>query len=355
MGDFTKYTEIENVDRDIFLAKLKKFELTHPKMRYVVQPKCDGANFQFDVNRNDEFNCGCRSHYLGEDGSFNNYQAVIEKFNLKEKAFAVKKYLIKKWAEGAFEDPDTFEILSDKFDLILYGELAGGVYRHKDVEKTEKGACMIQGRISYAPFNFWVCFDILVKNDSKAVYLNPMDVQIICEDLDIPVIENRFEGTLDECLNYDINFVDDIGNKLFGLPLVEKDNITEGVVIKPMQFSRFDDGSRVIGKHKTTKFREQRQRVKVEFVLPEKEKEWLNKLNEFVTESRYYSVISKLDDKEKQDFGKILHGFIDDVWKDFRKDNDMTVMEEEVDLKIIGKTLAKMVSDFIRPYYMKQF
>ena len=33
----------------------------------------------------------------------------------------------------------------------------------------------------------------------------------------------------------------------------------------------------------------------------------------------------------------------------------MTVMEEEVDLKIIGKTLAKMVSDFIRPYYMKQF
>lgn len=43
MSDFTKYTEIENVDRDIFLHKLKNFELTHPKMRYVVQPKCDGC------------------------------------------------------------------------------------------------------------------------------------------------------------------------------------------------------------------------------------------------------------------------------------------------------------------------
>lgn len=96
MGDFTKYTEIENVDRDIFLAKLKKFELTHPKMRYVVQPKCDGANFQLDVDRNDNFDCGTRSHYLGENGSFNNYQTVLEKFDLKNKAFEVKKYLIKK-------------------------------------------------------------------------------------------------------------------------------------------------------------------------------------------------------------------------------------------------------------------
>ena len=354
MSDFKKYTEIENTDRDIFLHKLKNFELTHPTMRYVVQTKVDGANFQLDVDRDEKFNCGCRSHYLGEDGSFNNYQTVLEKFNLKEKAQTVKDYIRRLWAAGYFDDEDTFEILTDRFDMIMFGELAGGVYRHKDVE-SEKGACMIQGRISYAPFNFWVCFDILVKNDEKSVYLNPKDVEMICKDCDVPVIANRFEGTLDECLNYDLNFVDDTGAALFGLPIVEKDNIAEGVVIKPVQFCRFDDGSRVIGKHKTSKFREQRQRPKVEFVLPEKEKEWLNKLNEFVTESRYYSVISKLDDKEKQDFGKILHGFIDDIWKDFRKDNDMTVMEEEVDLKIIGKTLAKMVSDFIRPYYMKQF
>ena len=38
-----------------------------------------------------------------------------------------------------------------------------------------------------------------------------------------------------------------------------------------------------------------------------------------------------------------------------KQDNDITIMEEEVDMKLIGKTLAKMVSDFIRPYYMKQF
>ena len=96
MEKFTKYTEIENVDRDIFLAKLRKFELTHPNMKYVVQPKCDGANAQLFVGMNEEFNFGTRSRFLGENGSFNNYQAVIEKFNLKEKAFAVKKYLIKK-------------------------------------------------------------------------------------------------------------------------------------------------------------------------------------------------------------------------------------------------------------------
>lgn len=354
MEKFTKYTEIENVDNENFFNKLKKFELTHPNMRYVAQPKCDGANFQIDVDRDGNFNCGTRSQYLGENGSFNNYQTVLERFNLKEKAYKVKEYLIKKWFEGAFADSTTFDILSDKFDLIMYGELAGGVYRHKDVEP-EKGACMIQGRISYAPFDFWVCFDILVKNDDNAVYLNPIDVEWICNDLDIPVIENRFEGTLEECLNYDINFVDDIGNKLFGLPIIEKDNITEGVVIKPMVFSRFDDGTRVIGKHKTSKFREQRQRTKVEFVMPEKEKEYMNKLNGYITESRYYSVISKLTDDEKKNFSKILHGFIEDVWKDFRKDIDWVKMEEEVDMKIIGKTLAKMVSDFIRPYYMKMF
>lgn len=354
MDKFTKYTEIENVDRDIFTAKLRKFELTHPNMRYVVQTKVDGANFQLDVDRDENFNCGTRSHYLGEDGSFNNYQTVLEKFDLKKKAHEVKDYIRRLWAAEFFDDEATFNILTDRFDMIMYGELAGGVYRHKDVEP-EKGACMIQGRISYAPFDFWVCFDILIKNDEDAVYLNPKDVEMICNDLKIPTLKNRFEGTLDEVLNYDINFIDDTGAELFNLPLVEKDNIAEGVVIKPIQFCRFDDGSRVIGKHKTSKFREQRQRPKVEFVMPEKEKEWLNKLNEFITESRYYSVISKLDDAEKQNFGKILHGFIDDIWKDFRKDNDVTVMEEEVDMKIIGKTLAKMVSDFIRPYYMKMF
>lgn len=354
MEKFTKYTEIENVDRDIFTAKLRKFELTHPNMRYVVQTKVDGSNFQLDVDRNENFDCGTRSHYLGETGSFNNYQTVLEKFNLKNKAFEVKKYLIKLWAAGFFDDEATFNILSDQFDMIMYGELAGGVYRHNEVEK-EKDACMIQGRISYAPFNFWVCFDILIKNDEDAVYLNPKDVEQICNDCNVLTLKNRFEGTLDEVLNYDINFVDDTGAELFNLPIVNKDNIAEGVVIKPVQFCKFDDGTRVIGKHKTSKFREQRQRPKVEFVLPEKEKEWLNKLNEYVTESRYYSVISKLTDDEKANFGKILHGFIDDIWKDFRKDNDWVKMEEEVDMKIIGKTLAKMVSDFIRPYYMKMF
>lgn len=43
MEKFTKYTEIENVDRDIFTAKLRKFELTHPNMKYVVQTKVDGC------------------------------------------------------------------------------------------------------------------------------------------------------------------------------------------------------------------------------------------------------------------------------------------------------------------------
>ena len=356
MSDFTKYTEIENVDNEQFLHKLRNFELTHPNMHYVAQPKCDGANFQIDVDRNDEFNVGSRSHYLGEEGSFNNYQMVLERFNLKEKAFKAKEYIRRKWFEGAFEDPDTFEILSDKFDMLMFGELAGGVYKSEGVEhKTEKGNVMIQGRISYAPFNFWVCFDILVKNDNKAVYLNPMDVEMLCKDLNIPVIENRFEGTLDEVLNYDINFIDDIGNKLFGLPIIEENNITEGIVIKPLQFCKFDDGSRVIGKHKTTKFREQRQRAKVDVVVPEKVKEWAEKVNEFVTESRYYSVISKLDDTEKKDFSTIMHNFMDDLWKDFKKVYDIDKMEEEVDSKTIGKLTSKLIANFIRPYYMKQF
>ena len=253
------------------------------------------------------------------------------------------------------------------FSLTVYGELCGGMYRHPDVEKV-KGATKIQGRVDYHPDNMWVPFDILLRwNDNeKEVQYICEQTQVIkyCEKVNLPHEQIVFEGTLDECLNFPVEFVDTTGHDLWGLPIIEK-NISEGVVIKPNYPLFFENGKRVILKNKGNKFKERicknKERQIKDMSLNELEQKYCNIYREYITESRLLSVFSKVGQVNEKGFGMILGMFMKDMYNDFEKEYGDEVHKLECELGVeqfnlskVRKILSKEVSEFIRPLFIKK-
>lgn len=255
------------------------------------------------------------------------------------------------------------EIVKDKFSLTVYGELCGGMYRHPDVEKvtTING---IQKRIDYHPDIKWIPFDIILRNETnEKIYLcTTEEVKIFCDKVDLPSQIKKFEGTLDECLNYPNDFIDDTGHILWGLPLIDN-NITEGVVIKPIIPLWMGNGQRVIIKNKNDKFKERMNKVpkvpKVIIPMNELEKKYFNIICEYITESRLCSVISKIGEIDNKMFGKVQGLFVQDILNDFKKEygEEIDKLEKELDVdsfnfKKVQSSLQKEAGDFFRPKFV---
>lgn len=310
---FRKYNEIENTYRTDYLKKIKNLNLD-PNIEFACFNKIDGSNFSIILDENDNFIYAKRTEILSKEDKFQNCEYVIESMDLINKLSKIKSYVIEKYN------------IHNECIIQIYGELCGGYYRHPDVEKI-KNAIKIQGRVSYNPDNTWIPFDGFVELINEAeqnrIYFNVDELAEICNYAGLPCQVEKFRGTLDECLNFDPKFIDDTGHILFGLPII-KDNISEGVVIKPVTPLWFPNGERIILKNKNEKFKERIKKNKIEkdiIPLNENEKNVLNILNEYNTESRIYSVISKEGVLSDKVFGKILGLFILDCINDAIKDH----------------------------------
>ena len=321
---FRKYNEIENTYRTDFIQKIKNLNLD-PNTQFACFTKIDGSNFSIILDEDDNFACAKRTDIVTPAEKFHNCDYVIEKMNLIEKIKEIKKYVMNK-----FNIVNMYN--TNKCRVQIYGELCGGMYRHPEVEKV-KGAVKIQGRVSYHPDNIWVPFDGFVAIDEdRIIYFNVDELAEICKHVGLPCQIEKFRGTLDECLNFDVQFVDDTGHVLFGLPLID-DNLSEGVVIKPVYPMWFPNGERIILKNKNERFKEKAKKEKIQKVevpLNENELKVLNILNEYVTESRMFSIFSKEGKLEDKLFGKVLGLFILDCITDAIKDNPE--IQELIDL-----------------------
>lgn len=321
---FKKYNEIENTYRTDFIQKIKNLNLD-PNTPFACFNKIDGSNFSIILDEDDNFACAKRTDIVTPAEKFHNCDYVIEKMDLIEKIKEIKKYVMNK-----FNIVNMYN--TNKCSVQIYGELCGGMYRHSDVEKV-KGAVKIQGRVSYHPDNIWIPFDGFVEIDeNRIIYFNVDELAEICKHVDLPCQVEKFRGTLDECLNFDVQFVDDTGHVLFGLPLIDG-NLSEGVVIKPVYPMWFPNGERIILKNKNERFKEKAKKEKIQKVevpLNENELKVLNILNEYVTESRMFSIFSKEGKLEDKLFGKVLGLFILDCITDAIKDNPE--IQELIDL-----------------------
>jgi Rnl2 family RNA ligase len=162
-------------------------------------------------------------------------------------------------------------------------------------------------------------------------------------------------GTFAECLNHPNKFPSLISGWL-GLPPLE-DNITEGIVIKPVNPDFLQVGERVILKSKNEKF-EERKSVKRH---PKKQpaeitgsgEDLLNELLNLVTENRLNNVLSKQGQVPyplpEDYFGRIMKALNEDIWAEFNKDfQDAYDALEKGEQKRLAKMLNQQTAKLVR-------
>jgi len=326
---FKKYFDIENSYRKKFLDIVAAEKLD--KGEFVVQEKAHGANLSFWYDGKD-LKSAKRSGFIKDD--FYDYKPVEDENRERVK----KLYAILK-KEGY-----------DFSELAVYGELVGGTYPHKDVEK-DTSTTRIQKGIFYTPHNEFYAIDAAI--DGQLLDVDKFNQ--VMEKAGFLYAKTIFRGMFEECLKYPNNFPSQISVWL-GLPELE-DNICEGVVIKPVIPKFLSDTTRVILKNKNEKWAEKAKardrQKKPQMTLSEKGEELFNEMLSLITENRLRNVLSKTGPISQNEFGKLIQCFSKDILEDFFKDHlEEYNRLEKKEQKQLTRKLSQQCAELIRLNFM---
>lgn len=317
--EFRKFGSIENVKTSI----LNKIDILFPSAIFIVQEKIHGANFSF-ITDGKSVRCGKRTSIINEDEIFYNH----DKLN------------------HLHENIMNLANIFDSEDIVVYGEICGGNYPHKDVEN--KGTKAVQKGIFYSPEIKFFAFDIRVNGE----YVDFYTFQKACTDSDIPFLPSLFSGTLRECVKFENEYITKVPEMLL-LPEIS-DNICEGNIIRPINPLFFDNGSRVILKNKNSKFKEKKGNSgtkvhnEVEPMSEELQK-IVRELELYITENRLRNAISKIGTIQSKDFGKLNGLFAQDALEDYSKDNTNIIEDlDRTNKKIVTRFLNNKTAAMIR-------
>jgi Rnl2 family RNA ligase len=310
---FKKYNSIDNSYREKTLFKIKT--VVPSDEVWIVTEKLHGVNFSIWYDGH-EIKYARRSGFIKENENFYNYDIIKNRYETM--------------VEGLYEYNDHIN------ELVLYGELIGGSYPHPNVEKLNIKT--IQKGVFYTNTIDFVIFDIMVNGK----YLSYYEMNDLLWATQFKTVPYLFSGTLKDCLEYPNDNVS-IMCKQYDLPSIS-DNICEGVVIKPNKPLFFNNESRIILKNKNEKFSEKKKikKVKKEIMYSYYLREQIDKINEYINTNRLNNVLSKYGEYTMQDFSHILKLFIQDVYNDFFKDNEVKFSSKE-DSKLFSKTVSKLV------------
>lgn len=335
--EFKKYNSIENSYQLDFLNAIK--EQGFQDQEYIVQEKVHGANVCF-ITDGKQIVSAKRTELILDDEKFFNSDVIQRKYesNILQ----------------------LFKLVSERVpnvvQITVFGELFGGVYPHAEVSKVSS-AILVQKGIYYCPDNDFYAFDILVNRDQ---YLDTETINELFETTGFLYAKSLFRGSLDDCLRYPNNFQSTI-SKEFGLPEL-KQNICEGVVIRPVKPCFFKNGSRVLIKNKNEKWKENNNFLDKEFLkaalnqqetLSDDAQLLCEEITKFISENRLNNVISKIGSVTQKDFGKLLGLFCKDALDDFLKvyKNEYEQLEK-YECKAINKFLnthsVSLVSDYLK-------
>ena len=282
--EFKKYCSIENTYREkeigFWLAKYP--ELLNEQ--YIIEEKIHGSNFSIWMNK-DGYKLGKRTSFLEEDENFFGYQQLKPLF---EEIYSRVKKLIFRFKEIN--------------EIVLYGELYGngvqkGVY-YSDKKDIAFFDISINGE--FAPSNIFV------------QYAKMLEIKTV------PIL--GYAKNLDEALQYNIELNSKLSDKEFG----EKQNIIEGIVIKPYyKVYQNGYGSMFYLKKKNDKFKEKQREPKVN--KNNKISDEILELNKifqtYLTETRVDNVISKYGEiTSEKEIGKYLNLVKEDAKQEFLKD-----------------------------------
>lgn len=331
---FKTYNSIENAyqTRVIDQIKLQGFG----DEVFIVQEKVHGANFSFFTDGK-EIKIAKRTAFIEKDEKFYNAHQILERY---------RKNVI-----DVFEKVKT--IYPDLETVVIYGELFGGGYKHKEVEPV-KDAIKVQKGVEYAPYNEFYAFDIKLNGTT---YLDTDLVNQIFGETGFFYAKILFQGTLDEALKFP-NVFDSKIPAWLGLPEIEN-NMCEGTIVKTLKTKYFGNGSRVILKNKNEKWVEKSKMVRKdkptqkEVHFSETAQEIWEEIQKYATVNRLNNVVSKIGEFEPKMIGKVIGLFSQDILEDFEKDfpKVFTTIEKD-EHKRINKKLNSLVIDFIKEELM---
>ncbi|SMC86633.1 MULTISPECIES: RNA ligase, Rnl2 family [unclassified Chryseobacterium] len=303
---------------------------------FIVQEKVHGANFSFFTDGK-EIKIAKRTAFIEKDEKFFNAHQILERY---------RKNVIKVFQKVKTIDPNVETI-------VIYGELFGGGYEHKDVEPV-KGAVKVQKGIEYAPYNEFYAFDIKLNG---VTYLDTEMINSIFEETGFFYAKTLFQGSLEEALRFPNVFNSKIPTWL-GLP--EMNNMCEGTIVKTLKTKYFGNGARVILKNKNEKWIEKSKMVKKQAKTVQKQIHFSEtaqniweEIQRYATVNRLNNVVSKIGEFEPKIIGKVIGLFAQDILEDFEKDFPavFTTIEKE-EQKRINKKLNALVIDFIKEELM---
>lgn len=331
---FKTYNSIENAyqTRVIDQIKLQGFG----DEVFIVQEKVHGANFSF-FTEGKEIKIAKRTDFIEKDEKFFNAHKILERY---------RKNVI-----DVFEKVKT--IYPDLETVVIYGELFGGGYKHKEVEPV-KDAIKVQKGVEYAPYNEFYAFDIKLNGTT---YLDTDLVNQIFDETGFFYAKILFQGTLEEALEFPNDFDSKIPAWL-GLPAMEN-NRCEGTIVKTLKTKYFGNGSRVILKNKNEKWTEKSKMVRKdrpiqkEVRFSENAQNIWEEIQKYATANRLANVVSKIGEFDPTMIGKIIGLFSRDILEDFENDfpNTFTTVEKE-EQKRISKKLNSLVIDIIKEELM---
>lgn len=303
---------------------------------FIVQEKVHGANLSFFTDGK-EIKIAKRTAFIEQDEKFYNAHDILERYR-KNVIHIFEK------VKAVYPDMET---------VVIYGELFGGGYKHKEVAPV-KDAIKVQKGIEYAPHNEFYGFDIKLNG---TIYLDTDLANQIFEETGFFYAKILFQGTLEEALKFPNAF----GSKIpawLGLPEIE-DNMCEGTIIKTLKTRYFGNGARIILKNKNEKWTEKSKVVRKERPARKdvhfsgKAREIWEEIRNYVTVNRLNNVVSKTGEFEPEMMGKIIGLFAQDVLEDFEKDfPEAFAAIEKDEQKRINKKLNSLVIDLVKQELM---
>lgn len=307
---FIKYSSIENHYQE---KHINRFVERYPELMnitYVLQEKIHGANIQFIAKPNGEFFVAKRSQIISPDDNFYGVWDVVSRPEYQK----VIEFLISM-------------AKARNMSLNLYGELFGS---------------NIQKGVDYGQDRRILFFD-LCENGEMLPYSTFISFAAIggFVDLKVPLI-GMVKG-LENALNYNVRVPSLLGSDV-------KDNIIEGVVIKPYsKVYRSALGSIFYIKKKNEEFKEkQKARKKKIKSLPSEVAELHNEFLSYITENRLEGIFSKNGMIESvHQKGDYIRWMLEDAKEDFMKENEEKMKNiEKKNKKCIfnaGKIINKMI------------
>ena len=325
--------ELNHVSYEKISSNFNKYKLTEADYRlfkktdWIVTEKIHGANFCL-ISNGVRVDFAKRKETLSSKDDFFGYQIIAEQ--LKIKALAI------------FEAVKS--INSRVEQISIYGELFGGEYPHPKIE-ANPNVKAIQTGVYYSPNIEFMAFDIAyIEEGQERNYLDCDRFIDICESADLLYIPILFRGKYEEAVAYKTEFTTTIP-KVLGLPLLDIENLAEGIVIKPAHnfFIETSKGKlRPVLKLKISQFAEDKrfhqaqkwnynnyESVEQSDLTSDRlEAEALN----LVTLNRFNNLISKIGKpikKNKKQRNYILQLYVKDVIEDLEENLDIVVAELE--------------------------